>query len=138
LDEVLTEELRERLAASAFHSWVGARVTSAERGEVTVELQASSEHLNLQGLIHGGLLATLADIAMGLSVRTSVEPGRRHVTIEMSIRFLRPGKPGKIKAQGHALRVGRQVAFAEAQVTGENGRVLATAQGTYSVTGSEG
>ncbi len=138
LDEVLTAELRERLAASPFHSWVGVAVVEASPGEVVVDLEAGPQHRNLQGLIHGGLLATLADIAMGLSVRTSVEPGRRHVTIEMSIRFLRPGKPGKIQAKGHTLRVGREVAFAEAEVTDENGRVLATAQGTYSVTGSEG
>jgi uncharacterized protein (TIGR00369 family) len=134
MDEDLTEELRRRLAASAFHSWVGVSVREAAPGAVTVELEARPEHLNLQGLIHGGLLATLADVAMGLAVRTGVGPGRRHVTIELSVRFLRAGRPGRLETRGRTLRVGRQVAFAEADVVDGSGRVLVAAQGTYSVT----
>jgi len=129
--------LTARLRSSPFHTWVGVEIVDAVPGQVTVGIDATSEHRNLQGLIHGGLLATLADIAMGLSVRTSVEPGRRHVTIEMSVRFLRPGTPGPIRASGRTLRVGRQIAFAEAEVTDDAGRVLAKAVGTYSVTGTE-
>lgn len=102
-----------------------------------MQIHAGPEHRNLQGLIHGGLLATLADVAMGLAVRTAVEPGRRHVTIELSVRFLRPGRLGPIIAKGRTRRVGRQVAFAEADVVDPTGRVLAAAQGTYSVSGTE-
>ena len=133
----LEAELRARLQSSPFHTWAGIELVDASKGEVTVQIQAGSEHRNLQGLIHGGLLATLADVAMGLAVRTAVEPGRRHVTIELSVRFLRPGNPGPISANGRTRRVGRQVAFAEADVVDPTGRVLAIAQGTYSVSGSE-
>ena len=54
---------------------------------------AGPEHLNLQGLVHGGILATLADSAMGLAVRTVLEPGRRHVTV--TLRFDSSGPSGK-------------------------------------------
>ena len=130
----LVGELRERLAASAFHTWAGLAVSDAQPGDVTVALEARPEHLNLQGLVHGGLLATLADTAMGLAVRTEVEPGRRHVTIQLGIQYLRPGQPGRIQARGRTLRIGRQVGHAEAEVTDGRGRLLARAQGTYSVT----
>lgn len=129
----VTRELRERLASSPFHRWLGVRVVEADVGAVDLELDADADHRNLQGLIHGGLLATLADVAMGLAVRTAVGPERRHITVEMGVRFLRPAQPGRITATGRTLRVGRQLAFAQAEVLDASGRAVATAQGTYSV-----
>jgi uncharacterized protein (TIGR00369 family) len=132
-DEVLTQ-IRDRVESSAFHRWIGMSVAEAALGEVTVTLDARPEHANLQGLIHGGLLATLADTSMGLAVRTQVDPGRRHVTIQLGINYLRPGRPGGLEARGRALRVGNRVAYAEADILDESGRLLARAHGTYSVT----
>jgi len=78
--------------------------------------------------------ATLADAAMGLSVRSALEPGRRHVTIELGVHYLRAIKTGTVTATGRAVRIGREVAYAEAAVTDERGTDLARASGTYSVT----
>ena len=130
----IADRLRARVVESPFHTWLGVRVVDAGQGWVRLELDAGQEHRNLQGLVHGGLLATLADTAMGLAIRTSVEPGRRHVTIAMHVQFMRPGRPGRIEASGRAVRVGRQIAHAEAALVDGDGRELARAQGTYSVT----
>lgn len=96
--------------------------------------QARPEHRNLQGLVHGGVLATLVDIAMGLAVRSVVGPMRRHVTIDLTVHYLRPAAPGPIAAVGTTLRVGSQIAFAEGSVEDASGRTLVRASGTYSVT----
>ena len=130
----VTERLRARLSDSPFHTWLGVGVVEASEGWVRLGLEAQQQHLNLQGLVHGGLLATLADTAMGLAIRTSVEPDRRHVTIALHVQFLRPGRPGRIEASGQAVRVGRSVGHAEATLVDDRGRELARAQGTYSVT----
>lgn len=132
-DEILMR-LRELLDRSAFHAWVGISVVSASAGDVVVAIDARPDHVNLQGLIHGGLLATLADTAMGLAVRTRVEPGHRHVTIELGMHYLRAGKPGRIEARGRAIRIGRETAYTEADVSDASGELLARAHGTYSVT----
>jgi uncharacterized protein (TIGR00369 family) len=134
MDDEILIELRDLLDRSAFHSWVGISVVNATAGDVLVGFDAEAEHLNLQGLIHGGLLATLADTAMGLAVRTRVEAGRRHVTIELGVHYLRSGKPGRIEARGRAVRVGTETAYTEADVIDGTGRLLARAHGTYSVT----
>jgi uncharacterized protein (TIGR00369 family) len=128
-------QLRDRLAASPFHASLGLRVEEAVPGVVRLGFDATSEHRNLQGLVHGGVLATLADIAMGLAVRTAIPPGRRHVTIEMTLHFLRPVAPGAIVATGTAVRVGTRIAFAEAGLTDADERLLARASGTYSIVG---
>lgn len=132
----ILQDLRERVAASAFHTGLGLRIEDASRGKVRLGVEAKPEHLNLQGLVHGGILATVADTAMGLAVRTALEPGRRHVTIELGVHYLRLAREGRLTATGRVVRVGSQVAFAEAEVHDGRGRLLARASGTFSVTGT--
>ena len=132
------ESLRERLRNSAFYHWAGIELVDASPGHAEVAFEAGPEHVNLQGLIHGGLLATLADTAMGLAVRTVLDAGRRHVTVQLSIEFLAPGKQGRIIARGRTIKVGRQLGFAEADVVDDRGRVLARAHSTLSVTATKG
>jgi uncharacterized protein (TIGR00369 family) len=128
------EELRERLQASEFYRWAGIELVDAGSGEVTIAFEAGPQHVNLQGLVHGGMLATLADTAMGLAVRTVLDPGRRHVTVQLGIEFLSPGRPGRIVAHGRSVKIGRQLGFAEADVVDARGRLLARARSTLSVT----
>jgi uncharacterized protein (TIGR00369 family) len=134
----LPEDLHALVADSAFYRWSGIRVADAEAGVVTLELDLADHHRNVQGFAHGGVLATIADAAMGLSVRSALEPGRRHVTIEMGMHYLRPVTTGTITASGRAIRVGTEIAYAEAVVADAAGRDVARASGTYSVTKPRG
>ena len=129
-----TDDLASLVESSPFYRWSGIRVTHVEPGSVSVSLELGEHHANLQGFAHGGVLATLADAAMGLSVRSAMDPGRRHVTIELGVHYLRPMRRGTVTATGRAVRVGRDVAYAEAAITDERGTDLARASGTYSVT----
>ena len=122
------------MADSPFYRWSGMALADAEDGSVTVALDLADHHLNLQGLAHGGVIATLADAAMGLSLRTALEPGRRHVSIEIGVHYLRPVTRGRVRAIGRAVRVGREIAYAQADVLDATDRLLARADGTYSVT----
>lgn len=129
----ILDDLRERMASSTFHTWMGMRLVDARDGEVEIALEAEPHHLNLQGLLHGGVLATLADTATGLAVRTKLAPGRRHITIQLGMQYLSAGGPGTITATGRTRRVGRQIAYAEAEIRDATGRLLATAQATLAV-----
>jgi uncharacterized protein (TIGR00369 family) len=130
----LVEDLRELLEGAPFYRWSGIGVLDAAPGAVTLGLDLAEHHRNVQGFAHGGVLATIADAAMGLSVRTALESGRRHVTVEMNVHYLRPVTGGAVTAAGRAVRVGREIAYAEASVMDAGGRDLARASGTYSVT----
>ena len=126
-------DLRERVATSPFHAELGMRTVEASEGRVRLAIETTESQKNLQGTIHGGVLATLADTAMGLAVRTAIGPGRPHATIELGVRFVRPAAPGPIEALGTVVRAGSRIAFAEADVTAPDGTLLARASGTYSV-----
>ena len=133
----LVHDLRERLATSEFHTWAGMEVVEASAGEVTVAMDVSDRHLNLQGLVHGGMLAILADTACGLSIRSAMEVGRLHITTDMDIHYLAPARPGRLFGRGKAIRVGRSLAFAEASIEDAGGKLLARAQSRFSVSGRE-
>ena len=130
----LVQNLQERLQGSEFHRWAGIELTDAAPGQVEVSFEAGPHHLNLQGLVHGGVIAALADTAMGLAVRTKLGPGRRHVTVNLTVEFLAPGRAGRIVARGRTVKIGRQLGFAEADVVDARGRSLARARSTLSVT----
>jgi uncharacterized protein (TIGR00369 family) len=136
-DEDLLTALRARIAASPFHTWAGMDVVEATPGAVTVSMDVDEGHVNLQGLVHGGMLAILADTCCGLSIRSAMEPGRLHVTTDLDVHFLSPGRPGRLFGRGRAVTVGRTLAFAEASIEDADGKLLARAQSRFSVQGRE-
>ena len=127
------DALRAAVRDSAFYRWSGIELIDAVEGTVTLRLALEEHHVNIQGFAHGGLLATLADAAMGLAIRSAVEPGRRHVTVAMDVHYLRPVTRGTVTSTGRAVRVGTELGYAEAEVTDERDRMIVRAAGTYSV-----
>lgn len=139
MDETQMEaDLRDRIARSAFHSWMGMELVGASPGRVEMALEVTDHHLNLQGSLHGGVMATLADTATGLAVRSMLPAGRRHVTIQLDVHYLAPGRPGRIIAVGSTVRVGSQIAYAEADIRDGNDRLLARATATVAVMTNRG
>ena len=134
----LLASLRDRLSASPFHTWAGMEVVAAQlRSRSRWRCVVEDRHVNLQGLVHGGMLAILADTACGLSIRSAMEPGRLHVTADLDIHFLAPAAPGTLYGRGTAVKVGRSLAFAEASIEDADGTLLAKAQSRFSVRGTE-
>lgn len=133
----LLETLRTTVAASAFHPWAGIEVVEAGPGSVTVAMTVTEQHVNLQGYVHGGMLAILADTACGLSIRSAMEKGRLHVTTDLDIHFLSPARLGLLYGRGRAITIGRSLAFAEASIESPDGTLLARAQSRFSVRGRE-
>jgi len=129
-------EIAQALAASPFYGWMGLSLVSVEPGRVEIALDAAPHHLNIQGLLHGGVISTLADTAAGLAVKSRLESGRRHVTLHLGVNFLTAGSTGRFTATGRAVRVGRQIAYAESEVRDASGSLVATAQSTISVSTS--
>ena len=127
-------EVRERFASSEFHrTLLGARLERVAPGEVDVSLQVDARHLNLTGTLHGGLIATLADTATGLALRTTLEGGTTSLTSSLSVTFLRPGRPGRVTAKGRVVKRGTRFGYAEADVVDGEGRLLARAAATFTV-----
>lgn len=131
--ERIEREMRERVEASPFHAGMGISVVAVREGTVDLRLEARDDQVNLLGSVHGGVLATLADTAAGLAVRSTVPRGSRHASVHLDVQYLSPASPGTLLASGRVVRLGRRLAFARAEVTDDAGQVLATAQVTVAI-----
>jgi len=106
---------------------LGYEIVDVSKGRAVVAAHPGEEHLNPEGTVHGGLIATLLDTCMGLAVRSTLDKGLGATTLEFKISFLRPVTPqtGPVRAEGLVLTSGRRVGTAEGRLTDAAGRLLA-------------
>jgi uncharacterized protein (TIGR00369 family) len=103
----------------------GSRPTGFGDGTSDAEMPATGWLTNAAGLISGGTLAILADIAFGCAVETQVPAATPYTTAELSLTFLRPARPGAtLTAHGQAIHVGRSVGLSEAFLFDPRGDTL--------------
>jgi uncharacterized protein (TIGR00369 family) len=94
-------------------------------GTAEAEMPATGWLASSTGLISGGALAIVADIAFGCSIETQLPAATTYTTAELSMSFLRPARPGsRMIARGHAIHVGRSVALSEVSVIDRDGERL--------------
>jgi uncharacterized protein (TIGR00369 family) len=114
---------------------MGLRLVGTGVGTATVEMTATDDMANHAGFVHGGIISTLADSAMGRSVRT-LKPGVvRGMSFDLKLNFINAAKIGEtLRATGQVIHAGRRTAVTECRVEGKGGRLLATASATFAVT----
>ncbi|HEV2422583.1 MAG TPA: PaaI family thioesterase [Candidatus Acidoferrales bacterium] len=111
----------------------GFRLESAEVGRAKLRMNVQPRHMQIHGVVHGGVLASLADTAGGLALYLALPRGSRAATVEMKINFLEPVQNGTVFAEARILRQGKYLAVLECDLTDERGRMVAKALMTFSV-----
>lgn len=138
-----TRPIPDLLAAArlgGFHTEVGFRIDARHsgRGFVTVTGKVEGRHLNINGVVHGGVYATILDTSMGAAVVTLLGPGETTATTSLYVEFLRAAREGEtLTARGDVLRRGRHIAFAEGNLYGSDGRRFSQARGTWYIWSEE-
>jgi len=98
---------------------------SVADGEAVFRCAPDESFYNPIGMIHGGLLCTLMDSAMGVAVQTRLPPDTAAASIELKVSYLKPVRDqGEIEVVGRVLQVGRRVAFAEAHAYDGRGALV--------------
>ncbi|MGO9007742.1 MAG: PaaI family thioesterase [Beijerinckiaceae bacterium] len=113
-----------------FATYCGVKAVAAEPGWCRLFLAMRDEHKNQLGIIHGGVMLTLLDVAMGTAARLSA--GASVMTIDMQSSFLAPGR-GDLSAEGRVLRPGRSLIFCDGEVRDAAGSLVAKASGLYKI-----
>ncbi len=105
-------------------------ITKISKGRSTLEFTVRPEHLNTLGLCHGGVMATIADTAMGVAMRTTGPSG---VTVEINVNFIRSTKVGDtMVAEGEVLHRGKKSIVCESRVyVKQTGKLCAVSRGTF-------
>jgi acyl-coenzyme A thioesterase 13 len=80
--------------SSPFNTLVGPLYTMGEGADRKIGLLAETKHCNSRGMVHGGLLATLADLALGYTIAYLADPPRSAVTASLTIDYVGSAKVG--------------------------------------------
>ena len=122
-------------APSRAWAWLGLRLIETGEGEAVVEMTATEDMANHSGFVHGGMISALADSAMGRSLRT-VKPGvARAMSFDLKLNFINAARVGEtLRATGRVVHAGRRTMVADCRIEGNDGRLVATASGTFAVT----
>jgi uncharacterized protein (TIGR00369 family) len=108
---------------------LGMRIAEVQEGRVVFAADPAEYHYNPMGTVHGGILATLLDSAMGSAVLTLSPAGIGYTTLEFKVNFVRPltQETGTVYAEGRVIHRGNRTAIAEGRLTDAAGTLCAYA-----------
>jgi uncharacterized protein (TIGR00369 family) len=108
---------------------MGFSLAHVERGLAIFECTPDESAYNPIGVVHGGLVCTLADSAAGCAVQSTLDAGVAYTSIDINVTYLRPvtKDTGLLRATGRTVKPGRRVAYATVEVTDRSGKLLAQA-----------
>ena len=118
-------------------TYLSVTVDDERPGEAEASIDVGERHLNPNGVVHGGVVFTLVDTAMGRATIFVLDEGSYCASIEVSVRFLRAVTEGRMTARVTVLQAGRRIVQQEGRVTvdGED-RPIVSASGSFAVLGT--
>jgi uncharacterized protein (TIGR00369 family) len=105
---------------------------------VIMGLRLAKPHTNARGLIHGGLIASLADNAMGYSCAQAMGWAASLLTISLAVDFVGSAEIGQwLAVESEVIRTGSTICFAQSLIKADDA-VIARANGTFRVVPKKG
>lgn len=132
IDDRLVKYIAEAFAAAPFYQLLGIELCALGPGIAELKVNIQHKHTNPLGLVHGGLVSSLADAAMGNAVRST---GRSGVTADCYVSYLTSAPQGsELQARGEVVKQGKNLVFTRANITCGD-KIIAISQGTFYVIG---
>ena len=111
---------------------LGMREEAAEDGRARLQFVAEHRHLNPAGTVHGGVLATLVDTAMGLAARSRTDNGEVPATSQLTIAYLTSAREGLMTVTAQVRKQGEHLLLCDADVD-QDGKTVVHAVATFAV-----
>ncbi len=104
------------------------RVAEVEENTVTLTAEPGDHQYNAVGSVHGGIVSTWLDSAMGYAIQSTLEVGESFNTLDLTTRFMRAirSDTGPVRAVGTVEHRGRTTATARGEIRDSDGRLLAS------------
>jgi acyl-CoA thioesterase len=115
-----------------FQLLIGLEMTERGDGVSRCRLEVDEKHLNPHGVVHGGVLYSMADTGMGAAVYSRLEPEESCATIELKVVYIAAVRGGTLECESRVVHRGRRVVVLESEVRSGD-RLLAKALGTFAV-----
>ncbi len=105
---------------------LGLELVEAEPGRAVFEASVRPELLQ-NGVLHGGVLASIADSACAVAAISRIFPASYATTINLQVSYLKPVVAGRFRAVGRCVRAGKTVLFSQAEVFDEREALVCSA-----------
>ncbi len=113
--------------------FLGLEIEDVEPGRALARVEVTGDLLNPNGVVHGGVLFTMVDTAMGKAALSVLDEGQRCASVEVQLRFLRPVADGRLETVASVIRPGRKIIHLEARIHDGEGTLVASGTGTFVV-----
>jgi len=130
-DQLTPEQIQALITRAPFHQWLGLTVVEVTDNGIEIRAKWRAEWVvnSERGYTHGGIIATLIDLAADWAMVR--QTGRGVPTIDLRIDYHRPTIRSDLVAHGKVIRGGTQFSTAEARVFDLDGHLIASGRGTY-------
>ena len=115
MDHPATPRVRQMFERAAFVQHLGIELVRIEDGACECALTPRPEHLQQNGFVHAGVLATLADHTAGGAAISALPPDRGVLSTHFAVQLMRPAQ-GRLRCRAEVLRAGKSLVFTEATV----------------------
>jgi uncharacterized protein (TIGR00369 family) len=123
----VSQQLRKFMTeAVPYWRTLGLELKEVEPGRAVFEAEAKP-HLMQNAVIHGGVLASIADSACAVAAISRVFPTNYATTINLQLAYLKPLVEGRFRAEGKCIKAGKTILFCEATVFDQKGGIICTA-----------
>jgi uncharacterized protein (TIGR00369 family) len=109
-------EARRIFASAPFIADLGMQLESLSPGECATSLWIKPRHLQQDGFVHAGILATMGDHTAGGAGATLLPAGHQVLSLEFKINLLRPAKGDSLRCRAKVLKSGRRFIIVESEV----------------------
>jgi len=130
-EEITLERVQELVTRGPFHQWLGLKVVAVHDDGIELTAKWREEWVVNpdRGYTHGGVLATLVDLAADWAMVKKL--GRGVPTIDLRVDYHAAAMPGDLTARGKVVRLGGQFSTAEAHIYDAKGKLIASGRVTY-------
>ena len=112
--------------------FLGFRLTAWREGFARLEMPVRPDHRNTVGFLHGGVIASLLDIAGAVAGSHGIADEFVSITINLNCNYMAPHRGDTVIAEGELVRTTTSLFFAQAKLLDpEHNLLCATATGTY-------
>ncbi len=123
---------------SPFTDLIGPLYSSGKGQDLAIGIHVESKHCNARGTVHGGILATLADIALGYTMAFSTDPPAGLVTSNLTLDFAGSANLGDwLQTSVDIQKQGKRLSFANCYISNGDQRIV-RASAVFLVTGPLG
>lgn len=132
MDEAVRQKLIDRVNRNPYVKHLEIKFEKVEEGIVEARMPLYDVQKQYSGVVHGGVLASLADTIAGFAAYTMTPGDKDVLTAELKMSYLRAAWGKELIAKGTVIKPGRNVHFSECEIYCDD-KLVSKASGTFCV-----